>query len=124
MNSPFLKIPQSEYIAENELAFAVISLHGVSPGHSLIIPKRLAKDWSELNSSEKQAIIELTDQVIEIVEKEYSPDGINVGFNQGAAAGQTVFHMHMHVIPRFEGDVEDPRGGVRFVIPDKANYLK
>lgn len=123
-SSPFLDIPESEYIRESSLGFAVKSLYAVSPGHSLVIPKRHIPHWKNASSEEKIALMDLVDEVIEDLEKEFDPDGFNVGWNEGESAGQTIFHLHIHVIPRFEGDVEDPRGGVRYVIPDKANYLK
>jgi superfamily II DNA or RNA helicase/HKD family nuclease/diadenosine tetraphosphate (Ap4A) HIT family hydrolase len=95
----------------------------VSPGHALIIPRRHIASWFEATPDEQHALTTLIDVVRQAIERDYRPDGYNVGMNVGAAAGQTVPHLHLHVMPRYTGDVLDPRGGVRFVIPHKANYL-
>lgn len=91
----------------------------VSQGHSLIIPKRHVSRFSELTPQENSEIVGL----IGVTQNTMNPDGFNVGFNEGVAAGQTVPHFHIHVIPRYTGDVVNPRGGVRWVIPSKADYL-
>ena len=95
----------------------------VSPGHLLLIPHRHAATWDDLTVEEKVALTVAIDQAMAVVRARHTPNGFNVGFNLGAAAGQTVFHFHLHVIPRYSGDVADPRGGVRTVIPSKGNYL-
>ena len=95
----------------------------VSPGHLLIVPKRHAATWDELTADEKVSLALAIDRAQSVIQSRYSPDGFNVGFNLGKAAGQTVFHFHLHVIPRYQGDVPDPRGGVRTVIPSRGNYL-
>ncbi len=94
----------------------------VSPGHTLVVPRRLIAEWWEATPTERLAIFELVDDIKRRLDAEYDPDGYNVGFNTGQAAGQTVGHLHLHVIPRFDGDVPDPRGGVRHVIPERGNY--
>ena len=94
----------------------------VSPGHALIVPKRHVEDWFSASEEEQTELFKVVEVVRKEIEKDHQPDGYNVGFNCGRAAGQTVFHLHLHVIPRFEGDVQDPRGGVRHVIPSKARY--
>lgn len=76
------------------------------------------------SSEEKMAIFDLVDEVKKQLDQEFGPDAYNIGINCGEAAGQTVFHLHVHVIPRYAGDVEDPRGGVRHCVPSKGNYLK
>jgi len=124
MSSPFLDRPASDRIAENALAFAIADGFPVSPGHTLVVPKRLVATWFEATAQEKLAIVELIDVVKEQLEERFHPDGWNVGWNSGEAAGQTVAHLHVHVIPRFRGDVPDPRGGVRWVMPGKAAYWK
>lgn len=121
--SPFLARPRSDWVASNSLAFAIRDLYPVAPGHTLIVPHRLVATWFEATRDEKVAIIDLIEVVKETLQGEFRPDGYNVGFNAGEAAGQTVMHLHVHVIPRYRGDVEDPRGGVRHVIPGKGNYL-
>jgi diadenosine tetraphosphate (Ap4A) HIT family hydrolase len=124
MTSPFLERPESEWIASNDLAFAVRDGYPVSPGHTLVVPKRLIPTWFDATPAERQAIFALVDEVKRQLDaSEPKPDGYNVGINCGPAAGQTVMHLHVHVIPRFEGDVPDPTGGVRHVIPGKGNYL-
>ena len=111
-------------IAENALAFAVRDRFPVSEGHTLVVPRREVATWFDATREEQLAILELVDVVKRgLDERVPKPDGYNVGFNAGAAAGQTVMHLHVHVIPRFLGDVDDPRGGVRHVIPGKGNYL-
>ncbi|MGI0524111.1 HIT domain-containing protein [Rhizobium giardinii] len=96
----------------------------VSPGHLLIVPRRHAATWDDLSADEKQAIWQNIDRAKSEIERKHKPDGYNVGFNLAEAAGQTVFHFHLHVIPRYLRDVDDPRGGVRHVVPHNANYLK
>jgi ATP adenylyltransferase len=95
----------------------------VSPGHALLIPRRHIPTWFEATAAEHVGLVAAIDEAKEIIEKHHRPDGYNIGINCGAAAGQTVFHLHVHLIPRYQGDVGDPRGGVRHVIAAKANYL-
>lgn len=121
--SVFLTIDPSEWVDSNDLAFAIEDQFPVSPGHTLVIPKRVIPTWWEATREEQQAIFDLVDRVKEKLDQELSPDGYNVGFNAGVAAGQTVNHLHIHVIPRYAGDMADPRGGVRHVIPSKGNYF-
>ena len=90
----------------------------------LIISKRHAADWFSLFEEEQEAMISLLQQVKEYLDRRYHPDGYNIGLNCGAAAGQTVFHVHMHVIPRYRGDTPHPEGGVRGVIPAKQGYSR
>jgi superfamily II DNA or RNA helicase/diadenosine tetraphosphate (Ap4A) HIT family hydrolase/HKD family nuclease/SOS-response transcriptional repressor LexA len=113
------------WVAENGLSFAIRDAFEVSPGHTLVIPKRLVATWFDATLEEQRALMELVDVVKRDLDmRNPRPDGYNVGFNAGVAAGQTVMHLHVHVIPRYLGDMEDPRGGVRHVIPDKGNYLR
>ena len=107
-------------------AFAIWDRYPVSPGHALVIPRRLVATWFDADAQEQAALLELVNLVKQHLDATLKPkpDGYNVGFNAGEAAGQTVMHLHVHVIPRYAGDVEDPTGGVRHVIPDKANYLR
>jgi diadenosine tetraphosphate (Ap4A) HIT family hydrolase len=121
--SPFLEVPKAEWLADNDLAFAISDRFPVSDGHSLVVTHRVVPDWRSASDAERRAVMSLVDEVIQILGRETQPDGFNVGFNVGEAAGQTVPHLHVHVIPRYTGDVEDPRGGVRHVIPGKGNYL-
>lgn len=124
MSSPFLERPASEHVARNALAFAIRDAFPVSPGHTLVVPFRLVPTFFDATPEEQAAVIELVRVVKgQLDALDPRPDGYNVGFNAGLAAGQTVMHLHVHVIPRYAGDVPDPRGGVRYVIPAKANYL-
>ena len=124
--SPFLQIPPESWIASNDQAFAVFDRFPVSVGHALVITRRLVPTWFDATADEQSALMALVNVVKQTLEETLSPkpDGYNVGFNAGEAAGQTVPHLHIHVIPRYTGDVVDPRGGVRHVIPDKGNYLQ
>jgi diadenosine tetraphosphate (Ap4A) HIT family hydrolase len=121
--SPFLELPQSAWVASNELAFAIPDRFPVSKGHALVITRRLVATWFDASIDERQAILALVDEVKRRLDNEHQPDGYNVGFNAGLAAGQTVMHLHVHVIPRYRSDMDDPRGGVRHVLPSKGNYL-
>jgi diadenosine tetraphosphate (Ap4A) HIT family hydrolase len=123
VTSPFLDIPASVWVAHNDLAFAVRDRYPVSPGHTLVIPRRLIPTWFEATPDEHAALFALVVEVKRALDEELHPDGYNIGFNAGEAAGQTVMHLYVHVIPRFRGDVDDPRGGVRHVIPGRGNYL-
>mgnify|MGYP001032943236 FL=1 len=111
-----------EIIAENELAVAFYDSFPVNPGHSLIIPKRHVANYFDLSVEECVAMQALLKVVQTKVEERFHPNGYNIGVNVNVAAGQSVFHVHMHLIPRFLGDVEDPKGGVRGVIPSKQKY--
>lgn len=111
-----------EIIAENDLAVAFYDAFPVNPGHALIIPKRHVANYFELTEKECVAIQALLKIAKDIVEERFHPDGYNIGVNVNAVAGQSVFHVHMHLIPRFLGDVENPKGGVRGVIPSKQKY--
>lgn len=122
--SPYSAIPESSWVARNELAFAIRDAFPVSRGHTLVIPRRVVPTWFEATREEQRAIFDLVEVVKRQLDGEFRPDGYNVGFNAGHAAGQTIFHLHVHVIPRYSGDVPDPRGGVRHVIPAKGNYLR
>ena len=120
--SPFLALPPSAWVASNDLAFAVRDHYPASPGHTLVVPRREVATWFDATREEQHAIFDLVDEVKRALDAELHPDGYNVGFNAGAAAGQTVMHLHVHVIPRFRGDVADPRGGIRHALPSRGNW--
>ena len=103
------------YAFENDLAVAFADIMPASPGHHLIIPKRHCRIYFDLTPEEIEAMFELSKVVKEYIDKKHHPDGYNVGFNVEEAGGQSVFHAHLHVIPRYHGDVEHPRGGIRKV---------
>jgi diadenosine tetraphosphate (Ap4A) HIT family hydrolase len=123
--SPFSAIPEAAWLCANDLAFAIFDSFPVSPGHVLVITRRVVPTYFDCSAAEQAAVMELVGEVKRLLDArlEPKPDGYNVGFNAGAAAGQTVPHVHVHVIPRYAGDMPDPRGGVRHVIPEKGNYL-
>jgi diadenosine tetraphosphate (Ap4A) HIT family hydrolase len=109
-NCPFCRDP--EIVMENELAFADYDSYPVNPGHCLIILRRHIAEYFEATAEEKAAIWALVDKMKPIIDEEFNPDGYNVGVNIGKSAGQSVPHVHIHMIPRYQGDMEDPRGGV------------
>ena len=119
---PFCSLPPERVLASNALAFVIRDGYPVSPGHTLIIPRRHVGSFFEISEDERAAMLALLDGQKRALDAEYSPAGYNVGINDGAAAGQTVPHLHIHLIPRFAGDLPDPRGGVRWVMPHKAKY--
>ncbi|MEI8227038.1 MAG: DEAD/DEAH box helicase family protein [Planctomycetota bacterium] len=123
--SPFVEVPEAEWVCGNGLCFAIYDSYPVSPGHVLVITRRVVPTFFECTAAEQVALMELVGEVKALLDERLDPrpDGYNVGFNAGAAAGQTVPHVHVHVIPRYAGDMGDPRGGVRHVIPEKGNYL-
>lgn len=116
----FLK--NGKIAAENDLAFAIFDGFPVNPGHVLVIPKRHVANYFELTTEEVLAIQKLLQRMKAEVETKFHPDGYNIGVNVGRDAGQSIFHVHVHLIPRYKGDVENPRGGVRGVIPSKQSY--
>ncbi len=120
--SIFTAIDPATWVAHNALAFAIRDGFPVAPGHTLIIPKREIPDWFAATDEERAAIFGLVDKIKALLDSEFSPDGFNIGMNCGESAGQTVMHLHVHVIPRYTGDMPDPRGGVRHVIPWMGNY--
>lgn len=109
-------------VLRNDLAYARWDGYPVSPGHMLIIPFRHVASFFDASTQERRAFFALLDEAQALLNRERSPDGYNLGLNIGAAAGQTVMHCHLHVIPRYRGDHSDPRGGVRWVLPGKAAY--
>jgi len=119
---PFCTLEPSRIAGANALAVRFDDGFPITPGHSLIIPRRHFGSFFEATAEERTALLSLLDDAHAEATKAFSPDGFNIGINDGAAAGQTVPHLHIHLIPRRLGDVADPRGGVRWVIPDKARY--
>jgi len=119
----FCQLPETEVICENKLARAFYDKFPVNEGHVLITPKRHAENFFDATLEELAAINGLVFEVREILDEKYKPDGYNIGVNVGHAGGQTIFHLHVHVIPRYEGDVEDPRGGVRNLKLSLISYL-
>jgi len=120
--SVFLEIKENDKIYTGDYFFLIYDAYPVSPGHILIISNELKNDYFELSNEEQ---VELNKMIIvakNIIEENYSPQGYNIGMNCGETAGQTVMHFHCHVIPRFIGDMENPKGGVRHCITGKGYY--
>jgi diadenosine tetraphosphate (Ap4A) HIT family hydrolase len=118
----FCAVPPEHILGENAEAMWIHDLHPVSPGHSLIMPKRHVESFFETTASERNAMLSLLDQARADVCKDHAPSGYNIGINEGTGAGQNVPHLHIHLIPRFAGDADNPRGGVRWVLPKRADY--
>lgn len=119
---PFCTKDHSRIILDDTYAAAIYDGYPVSPGHCLIIPKRHIASFFEATREEQLSLLDLLAKMQEILVKERNPDGFNIGINVGEAAGQTVMHLHIHLIPRYAGDQPDPRGGVRWIFPEKADY--
>ena len=122
-NCPFCELERDRIISSNEHALAFRDGFPVTELHTLVIPKRHAETYFDLSATERQDIHDLLESCrSEILSQDPSVEGFNIGWNCGRAAGQTVFHCHVHLIPRRVGDVNNPRGGVRGLIPGKQQY--
>jgi diadenosine tetraphosphate (Ap4A) HIT family hydrolase len=119
---PFCRLSDERVRHAGTLAVGIRDAFPVSPGHTLIIPRRHVSSFFEITPAERDDIFQLLARAKTALDDELKPDGYNMGINDGAAAGQTVLHLHVHLIPRFRDDSADPRGGVRWVIPAKAKY--
>ena len=119
----FCRLGDEDCLHVGQLVRAIWDRYPVSRGHALIIPRRHVESWFDATDEERAELLAAMDEVRRVVDQLHAPDGYNIGVNVGEAAGQTVSHLRLHLIPRYRGDVHDPRGGVRFVIPDRANYL-
>jgi diadenosine tetraphosphate (Ap4A) HIT family hydrolase len=119
---PFCRLEKARILLESEFAVAFLDAFPVTEGHTLVVPNRHVASLFDLPEEEQAAVWKLVALVRERMMTDRRPDGFNIGVNDGAAAGQTVSHAHVHVIPRSRGDVADPRGGVRWVVPGKAPY--
>jgi diadenosine tetraphosphate (Ap4A) HIT family hydrolase len=119
---PFCTLPANRIVLENFDGMVIDDGFPISPGHTLIIPRRHVGSFFDLSEAERNSLLSLLEGAKRRLDKQFGPDGYNIGINDGLAAGQTVPHLHIHLIPRFHGDREDPRGGVRWIIPEKADY--
>ena len=115
-------IARTPSLDEVDLAVAIPDAFPVSPGHALILPRRHVADWFDLESDEQAAIVALAGRIRGRIASDRHPDGWNLGVNVGDAGGQTIGHVHLHLIPRYRGDRSDPRGGVRWILPERAVY--
>ena len=119
---PFCPVPSERVLHERDTALAFRDGFPVSPGHTLIIPKRHVASFFEVTNAEREDLMSLLAAARDELDHQFHPAGYNIGINDGTAAGQTVPHLHIHLIPRYPGDLDDPRGGVRWVLPAKAAY--
>lgn len=119
---PFCTLPKGRILLSNDCGKVVRDAFPISPGHTLVIPHRHVGSMFDLQPAEWSALFELLTAAKTDLDKEFSPAAYNVGVNDGPMAGQTVPHLHIHLIPRYEGDVADPRGGVRWILPERAKY--
>jgi diadenosine tetraphosphate (Ap4A) HIT family hydrolase len=122
MICPFCTLPADRIVKSSLHGVVIRDGFPVSPGHTLVIPHRHIWSFFDMSADEKADLLGLLDAAKKSVDAEFNPSGYNIGINDGPAAGQTVPHLHIHLIPRYEGDQPDPRGGVRWVIPQKADY--
>lgn len=113
---------ERELVVESATAYSIYDKFPVSNGHTLIIPKKHCADYFELTFREQSACMFMLNTVKQILKKKFNPDGFNIGANVNEAAGQTIFHAHIHLIPRYNRDVKNPRGGIRNIIPTKGDY--
>ena len=118
----FCNYENEKIIVENNLAFAIYDNFPVNEGHALIIPKRHFSSFFEANEEEILAMYELIHKVKLEIDEKYKPTGYNIGVNIGEDGGQTIMHLHVHVIPRYKGDIDNPRGGVRKLKKELVPY--
>ena len=119
---PFCMVPEDRVLARSDSALAMFDAYPVCEGHTLVVPQQHAASVFELPELAQAEVWRLVARVRLLLQERFDPDGFNIGINDGPAAGQTVQHAHVHVIPRRQGDVADPRGGIRWVLPEKACY--
>lgn len=122
MTCLFCGLPENRVLFRNDAAIVIRDAFPVSPGHTLVIPLKHVESLFETSAEDRAAMFELLNVASQQLKTEFAPAGYNIGINDGAAAGQTIRHLHMHLIPRYAGDRADPRGGVRWIIPEKADY--
>ncbi len=122
MTCPFCEIDEERIIRVDQHCYTVRDGYPLTKGHTLVISKRHVGSLFALTSDEREAVFNALELAKAELDREYRPSAYNIGINDGTAAGQTVPHLHVHLIPRYEGDVPDPRGGVRWIFPDKAAY--
>ena len=118
----FCNLGDERIIYECNHTIAFIDTYPASPGHTLVVPKRHIPTYFDASEDEILAIGKAVQICKEFLDNEFNPDAYNIGINNGEAAGQSIKHLHVHIIPRYKGDVEDPKGGVRWILKNKANY--
>ncbi len=119
-----IKGRKKQIISENSGFYSIYDENPVSEGHAIVMPKRHFASVLEITNEELIDMHQCIKETIAIIQKRYNPDGYNIGINDGESAGQTIFHLHVHVMPRRTGDVENPVGGVRNIFPGKGDYTK
>lgn len=119
---PFCHPNPDQVFLENDLVIGLWDKYPISPGHALLVPRRHVAGWFDAGEAEHLALAAALGIARDQILEHHRPDGFNIGVNSGEAAGQTIFHLHVHLIPRYKGDQEDPRGGVRRLFPIKARY--
>lgn len=122
MECPFCSPLPDQVLIARQLVYVKCDSYPLSPGHALVIPKRHVETIFEATKAERYALLDMIDETKALLDFRHRPDGYNMGINSGAAAGQTVMHLHLHIIPRYVGDRNDPRGGIRWLFPEKAAY--
>ncbi|MBK9447298.1 MAG: HIT family protein [Betaproteobacteria bacterium] len=122
LSCPFCALDAARVTFSNEYGNVIRDGFPVSDGHTLIVPKRHIGSFFELEPAERDALLALLDEAKRELDESKRPDGYNIGINDGAPAGQTISHLHIHLIPRYIGDRADPRGGIRWIMPEKADY--
>jgi diadenosine tetraphosphate (Ap4A) HIT family hydrolase len=123
-NCFFCQLDDNQIISQDDLVMTIRDNFPVSQGHTLIIPKRHIVSFFEATEAEQMALLRALQAAKKYLNQQYAPDGYNIGINDGVAAGQTVMHLHIHLIPRYQGDCPNPRGGIRWIFPEKAVYWK
>ena len=124
-NNPCLFCTDAKGVSlSNDLAYSARDSYPASPGHTVVIPRRHVASFFDLTPEEVNACMDLIKEEKKLLDAEFNPDGYNIGVNVGQPAGQSIFHVHIHIIPRYKGDVENPQGGVRHVIPKKGHYTR
>jgi diadenosine tetraphosphate (Ap4A) HIT family hydrolase len=119
---PFCNLPAGRIVKTSETVLAIYDGYPVSKGHSLVIPRRHIASWFDATDAEQKDVFRLLAELKNEIDSTSMPAGYNIGINDGAAAGQTIAHLHVHLIPRYLGEPADPRGGVRWILPQHADY--
>jgi diadenosine tetraphosphate (Ap4A) HIT family hydrolase len=122
LDCPFCHLDDKQIIYQDEFVFTIRDSFPISPAHTLIIPKRHIASLFDATDKEQRALLHALKIAKAELDQQHKPDGYNIGINDGLAAGQTIMHLHIHLIPRYTDDCEDPRGGVRWLFPEKAVY--
>lgn len=122
LDCPFCHIDNQQILCQNDLVFTIRDRFPISPAHTLIIPKRHIASLFDATDKEQRAFLYALQTAKADLDQQHKPNGYNIGINDGLVAGQTIMHLHIHLIPRYAGDCDDPRGGVRRLFPEKAKY--